>query len=47
MELGSGTLRFGTVGYAQLYGSTNLTGGGLSSGGPVDLRNATLGVVRG
>jgi fibronectin-binding autotransporter adhesin len=42
VELASGTLRFGPVGYAQLSGSTRLTGGGLSSGGPVDLRDGTL-----
>jgi fibronectin-binding autotransporter adhesin len=42
VELASGTLHFGPVGYAQFSGSTRLTGGGLSSGGPIDIPGGTL-----
>jgi hypothetical protein len=42
MELASGTLRFGSVGYAQYSGATRLTGGSLSSGGPIELRGGSL-----
>jgi fibronectin-binding autotransporter adhesin len=42
MELASGTLRFGPVGYTQFSGTTLLTGGSLSSGGPIDIRGGTL-----
>ena len=42
VELASGTLRFGTVGYTQLSGSTRLTGGGLSSDGPIGLKGGML-----
>jgi hypothetical protein len=42
MELASGTLRFGSVGYTQFSGATRLTGGSLSSGGPIDLRGGRL-----
>lgn len=42
VELASGTLRFGTVGYTQYSGATHLTGGSLASGGPIDLRGGRL-----
>jgi fibronectin-binding autotransporter adhesin len=42
MQLASGTFRFGPVGYAQFSGSTRLTGGSLSSAGPINIRGGTL-----
>jgi hypothetical protein len=42
VELASGTLRLGSVGYTQYSGATHLTGGSLSSGGPIELRGGSL-----